>query len=44
VGRLRGLKDRRQGIISERMGRLEGKSLSDHQIGSGDDGLFVSPK
>ncbi len=33
VGRLRGLKDKRLGIISERVGRLEGKSLSDHQMG-----------
>ncbi len=39
MGRLRGRKDKRLGIISGRVGRLEEKILSDHQMhGSGDDG------
>ncbi len=37
MGRLRVLKDKRLSIISGRVGRLKGKSLSDHQMGSGDD-------
>ncbi len=38
MGRLRVRKDKRLGIISGRVGKLAGKSLSDHQIRSGDDG------